>query len=130
MSGRFEVGASADLRALHRIPWLPPPEGELHAHDYRVEVVVRGDTLSPDGMLLDLDQLNAALSDCLAELDSADLDQLPSFAGVNTTVEMVAAHIWEQVRDRLPAGHGLGALRVTLFETADAWASIDRPLEG
>ncbi len=126
----FETGASVALRASHVMPGVDGPEGLPHEHDYRVEVVVRGDTLTPDGMLLDLDLLNAALSDCLAELNSTDLDQLPSFAGVNTTVEMVAGHIWERVRDRLPAGHGLGALRVTLFESADAWASIERPLEG
>lgn len=126
----FEVGVAGSFDALHRLQGEVEGAGHDHSHDYRVEVVVRGDALTPDGMLLDLDRLNAALSECLAELDSADLDQLPSFAGVNTTVEMVARHIWERVRDRLPAGHGLGALRVTLFETADAWASIDRPLEG
>ena len=43
MSGGFEVGASARLRALHRMPWLPPPEGDLHAHDYRIDVVVARD---------------------------------------------------------------------------------------
>lgn len=126
----FEVGVAGSFDALHRLQGEVEGAAHDHSHDYRVEVVVRGDTLTPDGMLLDLDQLNAALSDCLAELDSADLDQLPSFAGVNTTVEMVAGHIWERVRDRLPDGHGLEALRVTLFESADAWASIEWPLEG
>ena len=32
MNRGFEVGASSELRALHRIPWLPPPEGDLHEH--------------------------------------------------------------------------------------------------
>ena len=40
MTSGFEVGASADLRAVHRIPWLPPPEGDPHEHEYRVEVVI------------------------------------------------------------------------------------------
>ena len=45
MTGGFEVGTSTELRALHRIPWLPPPEGDLHAHDYRVVVVVERESL-------------------------------------------------------------------------------------
>ena len=41
-------------------------------------------------MLVDLDLLGAALSECLAELDSVDLGSLAAFAGRNTTVETVA----------------------------------------
>ncbi len=126
----FEVGVAGSFDALHRLQGEDESAAQEHSHDYRVEVVVRGEVLSADGMLLDLDDLNAALSACLKDLDSADLDQLQAFSGSNTTVEMVAGHIWDHVRDRLPSRHGLAALRVTLYESPDAWASIDRPLEG
>src|SRR4029453_9501765 len=60
VTGGFEVGTSAALRAMHRIPWLPPPEGDLHEHDYRVEVVVQRETLDGRGMVCDLDVVGAA----------------------------------------------------------------------
>ena len=74
MSGGFEVGASAALRALHRIPWLPPPEGELHPHDYRIEVVVERAALDERGMVCDLDLVEAALGDAVGTLEGKDLD--------------------------------------------------------
>src|SRR5919109_481993 len=68
VTGAFEVGASTQLRALHRIPWLPPPEGDLHAHDYRVEVVVERADLDERGMVCDLDLVGAALARAVGEL--------------------------------------------------------------
>ena len=80
-------------------------------------------------MLVDLDLLGAALSECLAELDSVDLGSLAAFAGRNTTVETVAEHVWTHVRDGLARAPALASLRVTVYESADAWATVDRPVE-
>ena len=62
------------------------------------------------------------------ELDSVDLGSLTAFAGRNTTVETVAEHIWTHVREGLAPASSLAALRVTVYESADAWASVDRPV--
>ena len=35
-----EVGLSRSVHAFHIMPGLPGPEGQLHDHDYRIEVVV------------------------------------------------------------------------------------------
>jgi 6-pyruvoyltetrahydropterin/6-carboxytetrahydropterin synthase len=86
----FEVGISAGLRALHRIPWLPPPEGDLHAHDYRIEVVVARESLDARGMVCDLDVLEAALQDAVAELEGKDLDSIRPAEAEAVTVEILA----------------------------------------
>jgi 6-pyruvoyltetrahydropterin/6-carboxytetrahydropterin synthase len=125
----FEVGVARTFHALHVLEAEGSPETHEHSHDYRVEVVVRGERLDDSSMLLDLDALGAAVAGCLSELDAADLDALPAFAGRNTTVEVVAAYVWSDIRRRVgPATGALDSLRVTLFESADAWASVDRPL--
>ena len=124
----FEVGVARTFHALHHLePELATAHHE-HAHDYRVEAVVRGDSLGEAGMLLDIDVLTAALADCLTELDASDLDTFPPFAGRNTTVEVVAEHVWEHVRDLAGDSALVDALRVTVYESPDAWASVDRPL--
>ena len=43
------------------MPGMPPPEGERHSHDYRLDVVVRRDDLDERGMVVDLDLLDQAL---------------------------------------------------------------------
>ena len=124
----FEVGVARTFHALHQLEAEDPGASHEHSHDYRAEVVARGEDLDENAMLVDLDLLGAALTDCLAELDSVDLGSLAAFAGRNTPVETVAEHIWTHVRDRLARAAGLAGLRVTVYESADAWASVDRPL--
>ena len=124
----FEVGVARTFHALHQLEAEDPAATHEHSHDYRAEVVARGEHLDENAMLVDLDLLGAALADCLAELDSVDLDDLAAFAGRNTTVETVAEHIWTHVLDRMGRPSALAGLRVTVYESADAWASVDRPV--
>ena len=124
----FEVGVARTFHALHQLEAEDPAASHEHSHDYRAEVVARGERLDENSMLVDLDLLGAALSECLAELDSVDLGSLAAFAGQNTTVETVAEHIWTHVRERLGDASALAGLRVTVFESADAWASVDRSI--
>jgi 6-pyruvoyltetrahydropterin/6-carboxytetrahydropterin synthase len=127
----FEVGVARTFHALHQLePEDPggPEETHEHSHDYRAEVVARGEQLDQSSMLVDIDALGAALSACLEELDAADLDTLPAFEGRDTTVETVAEHIWRHVRDLLAPPVAVLGLRVTVYESAEAWASVDRPV--
>ena len=124
----FEVGVARTFHALHQLEADDPAASHEHTHDYRAEVVARGEVLNESAMLLDLDTLGAALSACLAELDAVDLGTLAAFKGQNTTVETVAEHIWTHVRDTLRPAPALVGLRVNVYESADAWASVDRPV--
>ena len=124
----FEVGVARTFHALHQLEAEDPEAIHEHSHDYRAEVVAQGERLDENAMLVDLDLLGTALSECLAELDSVDLGSLAAFAGRNTTVETVAEHIWIHVLDRIGRPSALAGLRVTVFESADAWASVDRPV--
>ena len=72
----YETGTAVEVRAFHIMPGMPPPEGERHSHDYKLDVVVRRDDLDERGMVVDLDVLNQALQDTAARLDGADLDRL------------------------------------------------------
>jgi 6-pyruvoyltetrahydropterin/6-carboxytetrahydropterin synthase len=120
MSGGFEVGASADLRALHRLPWLPPPEGELHAHDYRVEVVVERATLDERGMVCDLDVVEAALRDAVAALEGKDLDSIRPPEAEAVTVEILARWFHERLAEAIRIAGG-EALAVRIWESPTAF---------
>jgi 6-pyruvoyltetrahydropterin/6-carboxytetrahydropterin synthase len=125
----FEVGVARTFHALHQLEAEDPAAGHEHSHDYRAEVVARGEQLDQNAMLIDIDALGAALAGCLAELDAADLDTLAAFEGQATTVETVAEHVWTHVREVLATPPAVVGLRVTVYESADAWASVDRPVE-
>jgi 6-pyruvoyltetrahydropterin/6-carboxytetrahydropterin synthase len=116
----FEVGTSADLRALHRIPWLQPPEGDLHAHDYRVEIVVRREALDARGMVCDLDDVEAALRGAVAELDGKNLDSIQPPDAEAVTVEILARWFHGRLENAIRAAGG-EELAVRVWESPTAF---------
>jgi 6-pyruvoyltetrahydropterin/6-carboxytetrahydropterin synthase len=120
VTGGFEVGTSADLRALHRIPWLPPPEGDLHAHDYRVEVVVAREALDGRGMVCDLDLVEAALREAVAELDGKNLDSIQPPEAEAVTVEILARWFHARLGDAIRAAGG-EELAIRVWESPTAF---------
>jgi 6-pyruvoyltetrahydropterin/6-carboxytetrahydropterin synthase len=120
MTSGFEVGASADLRALHRIPWLPPPEGDLHEHEYRVEVVVERVTLDGRGMVIDLDVVDAALREAVAAIEGKDLDSIRPPEAEAVTVEILAQWFHARLADAIAAAGG-EALAVRVWESPTAF---------
>ena len=125
----YEVGVARSFHAAHQLE-ESPSAADHHEHDYRVEAIVRGGVLTANGMLLDLDALGAAVGECLDELESVELESLETFDHENTTVENVAEHIWNHVRELIDPPPLLTSMRVTVHESSDAWASVDQPLEG
>jgi 6-pyruvoyltetrahydropterin/6-carboxytetrahydropterin synthase len=127
MSGGFEVGASAALRALHRIPWLPPPEGDLHAHDYRIELVVERAALDERGMVCDLDVVDAALADAVGALEGKDLDLIRPPEAEAVTVEILARWFHQRLEEPIRAAGG-EALAVRVWESATAFGGYRAPV--
>lgn len=88
----YETGTAVEVRSFHVMPGMPPPEGERHSHEYRLEVVASRERLDERGMVVDLDVLDAALRRLADLLRDADLDHVVgSEAGVEAvTVEVFA----------------------------------------
>ncbi len=126
----YETGTALEVRAFHVMPGMPPPEGERHSHDYRLDVVVRRDHLDDRGMVVDLDALGAALRAAAGEVDGADLDQVmgrpPGAAGV--TVEHFAAWLHERLASPLEPLPG-GVLAVRVWESPVAFGGYTAPLD-
>ncbi|HLZ37522.1 MAG TPA: 6-carboxytetrahydropterin synthase [Mycobacteriales bacterium] len=118
----YETGTATHVRAFHVMPGLPPPEGERHAHDYRFDVVVRGDGLDERGMVVDLDVLDAALRATAGAVDGADLDEL--IGGVvgapAVTVELFARWVHARLAAALAPLPG-AVLAVRVWESAVAF---------
>jgi 6-pyruvoyltetrahydropterin/6-carboxytetrahydropterin synthase len=127
VTGGFQVGTSAGLRALHRIPWLPPPEGDLHAHDYRVEVVVERETLDGRGMVCDLDVVEAALRGAVAELEGKDLDTIRPPEAEAVTVEILARWFHARLGNAIRAAGG-EELAVRVWESPTAFGGYRAPV--
>jgi 6-pyruvoyltetrahydropterin/6-carboxytetrahydropterin synthase len=100
-SAVYEVGTALQVRAFHVMPGMPPPEGERHSHDYRLEVVVRRDDLDERGMVVDLDLLDQALRAAAAQVDGVDLEMIQPADAEAVTVEVFARWLHDHLSDAL-----------------------------
>lgn len=124
--GGFEVGTGAALRAIHRMPWMEGPEGEPHAHDYRVELTVGRSTLDERGMVCDLDVLEDAMRGVLGRLDGQDLDGIIEDADA-VTVEVLARWLHRELLGAIRAAGGEW-LGVRVWESPHAFGGYRAPV--
>jgi 6-pyruvoyltetrahydropterin/6-carboxytetrahydropterin synthase len=116
----YETGTSLQVRAFHVMPGMPPPEGERHSHDYRLDVVVRRDDLDERGMVIDLDLLDRALRDVAVQIDGADLERIQPADADAVTVEVFARWVHGQLAGALGRPPGV-TLAVRVWESATAF---------
>jgi 6-pyruvoyltetrahydropterin/6-carboxytetrahydropterin synthase len=116
----YEVGTAIEVRALHVMPGVEGPEGELHAHDYRLEVVVGRADLGDRGMVCDLDVLDAALRDVADRLRDADLEVIRPADAEAVTVEVFARWLHAELAGPVKAGGGED-LAVRVWESPTAF---------
>ena len=116
----YEVGTSRSVRALHVMPGMPLPEGELHPHDYRLDVLVRREELDERGMVCDLDVLEAALGEAVDELDGRDLEMIRPPDADAVTVEVFAHWLYRVLADPI-RNDGGELLSVRVWESPTAF---------
>src|ERR1700726_4552523 len=86
----YEVGLSRSVRAFHVMPGGPGPEGQLHDHDYRIEIVVSREQLDEMAMVCDRDTLEGALGELTGRIDGRNLDEIRPAGVAAVTVEVLA----------------------------------------
>jgi 6-pyruvoyl-tetrahydropterin synthase len=110
------------------------PAQRLHGATYVVDATFRGAALTADNIVVDIGRAAQVLHDVLAELTYRNLDDIPEFAGVNTSTEMLAKLVADRLAARVQdgalgdGGRDLAAIAVTLHESHVASAGYERGL--
>lgn len=124
----YTVSVSRSFVAQHvlTVP-NPGPEGEVHSHHYTVETTVRAPELGAYGYVVDIDDLNAVVDDCVDYFRDEQLNELPAFDGLNPSVEHLARIFGDRVCERLPAETAT-ELAIAIEEDDVATVRHERPL--
>lgn len=110
------------------------PAQKLHGATYVVDVTFQRSTLDENGIVVDIGIALETLKGILGQLNYRNLDDEPTFAGVNTTTEYLAKVIFERMAEAVAAGRfgeggrKLSGLKVTLHESHVASASYEGAL--
>jgi 6-pyruvoyl-tetrahydropterin synthase len=107
------------------------PAQRLHGATYVVDVEFRRPALDADGLVVDIGRAATTLRSVLDALNYRNLDEVPEFAGRNTTTEFMAEIVYDRLRAAIRAGTlgataaGVTQLKVTLHESHAAWAAYE-----
>jgi 6-pyruvoyl-tetrahydropterin synthase len=77
----FEVAYETTFCATHVLHRDGQPIEPQHGHDWRVEVVARGETLDGLGVVVDFEHLKQAVAGISARFHYGDITSHPDFAG-------------------------------------------------
>lgn len=105
------------------------PAQALHGATFAVSAAFLAEELDGNGIVVDIGRAFDVLKSVLAPINYRNLDDMPEFAGVNTTTEFLTRYVFDRLAEAVRAGalgrdgRAIAALRVTIGEspTARAW---------
>ncbi len=118
----YQLAITRDFIAQHYLvggDW--GSENQKHSHHYRVEIQVEAEHLDQHGYLIDIVDLNNAVSGIIERFRDKTLNDLSEFGDLNPSLERFAKIIWEVLTQKLALDRHL--LTVKLWENDLDWAA-------
>ncbi len=126
----FAVEVRDHVMIAHSLPGeaFGPAQG-LHGATFVIDVAFFRDALTANDIVVDIGLAAEALKRVLAPLNYRNLDDLDLFGGRRSTTEVLAFHVFEQMKAEIRSGRlgedagGITRIRVSLEEShvARAW---------
>ena len=109
----WQLTVRSEFCAAHALRHYKGKCERLHGHNYAVEAVIEGETLSADTeLLMDFGDLKALLKEALAPLDHQYINDVPPFDVSNPSSENLARYIWKKMALKLPEGVFMSSVTV------------------
>jgi len=118
----FELKIVSHFAAAHQLVMVAKKCENLHGHNWKVEVCVKGDRLNDAGVIVDFGILKGYVKAIMSRLDHTFLNELPYFKNVAPSSENLAVYIADSLQEMI-AEPGMVISRVTTWESDDACAT-------
>lgn len=112
----FRISKDLTFAAAHAVRGHQGGCQNLHGHNYRVRVELEAAELDELGMVIDFADLKGMIRDTVEPFDHRVINEIPPFDRRNTTAELIAQHVFEQVGERLGDGGRVRVARVEVWE--------------
>ncbi|WP_166377268.1 6-carboxytetrahydropterin synthase [Halorubrum sp. BOL3-1] len=125
--GTCELMVKREFIAQHylTVPDPEPPEGDVHSHQFTIEVEFAADSLGEYGYLVNINEVETLLDDIEERYRDTLLNDLPEFEGMNPSVERFARIVCDRFCADLPDDNP-DEVTVRIWEDDLAWASHQR----
>ncbi len=108
------------------------PAQALHGATFVVDATFSRAELDTAGVVVDIGLATERLREVVGALSYHNLDEVEALAGLNTTTEVLARFVADQLAEGIVAGtlgesgRGVESVSVTLRESHVAWATYER----
>ena len=118
----FEIMVRTRFAAAHQLNLAGRKCENLHGHNWKVEVFVKGETLDHAGVLYDFGLLKKSVNAVMDELDHKFLNELDElFPQGSPSSERIAVYIAQRLAPQLPPG--ITVSRINAWESDDSCAT-------
>ena len=110
------------------------PAQKLHGATYVIDVSFAREALDSNDIVVDIGLATEVVKATLHQINFANLDEHPAFAGRRSTTEAVAKWVFDQIVGAIKAGKlgaeasGISQVKITLHESHVARASFEGPV--
>ena len=119
----YEVMIEEEFSAAHALRGYKGKCENLHGHNYRVEVYVRGEQLDSIGLLIDFTHLKAVTRELIKSLDHQNLNELKPFDNeINPSAEHLAGYFLHYIAARVNTDQAQ-VYKVRVWETSTSSAT-------
>jgi 6-pyruvoyltetrahydropterin/6-carboxytetrahydropterin synthase len=94
----YTVIVETSFSAVHSVTLSGGVSEPPHGHEWHVRAHFAAEELNEFGMVVDFEEARRALSHVAAQLEQTNLNENPEIPGPCPTAEVVARHLFEQIR--------------------------------
>ncbi len=113
----FEVSVEHTFAAGHALRNYRGKCENVHGHNYRVRITLRGEQLDATGMLADFTELKRILRGISEPLDHVFMNEIEPFITLNPTAENMAWYFCTQLQEQLKLDVPVEVAEVSVWET-------------
>ncbi len=118
----YELKIVTRFAAAHQLMMVAKQCENLHGHNWKIEVYVKGEALNNAGVLIDFGELKVHLKEIIGRLDHKFLNELEAFDSCPPSSENVARYIAHALADKINTPD-IQVSRVAAWESEDACAT-------
>ena len=100
----YEIEIRRTFSAAHQLKGYDGDCKNLHGHNYSVVVTMKSPELDSIGIAMDFKILKTEVDNLLKSYDHKNLSELPDFADINPTSEVLARTIYRKLSEKLNNG--------------------------
>lgn len=113
----YEIFVKTHFSSAHFLRNYPGKCEFLHGHNWEVEAGVQLSSLNEIDIGIDFKDLKKIVSEIVDDLDHVNLNEHNAFKDTNPSSEMIAAHIFNRMKDAFEKIDGVKPAFVTVYET-------------